>query len=66
VNNGKQAYHEDLLHWIWDTRHLNPRQLATTEGQNITIHDTGQANKSDGPDFTGAEISIGKLRWYGV
>jgi len=65
VNNGKQAYHEDLLHWIWDTRHLNPRQLATTEGQNITIHDTGQANKSDGPDFTGAEISIGKLRWYG-
>ncbi|MDZ7683177.1 MAG: DUF2851 family protein [Fodinibius sp.] len=25
------------------------------------IHDSGQPNKSDGPDFTGAETSIGNL-----
>lgn len=58
-------YHEELLHWIWKTRHFDFRNLQTTDGQKITIHDTGTPNKSDGPDFRGAEITIGNLRWFG-
>lgn len=65
MNSRLPPYHEELLHWIWKTRHFDFRSLETTAGQNITIHNTGEANKSDGPDFRGAEITIGKLRWFG-
>lgn len=59
------SYHEALLHWIWENRHFDLQQLKTSEGRPIQIHDPGQLNKSDGPDFTNAEIGIGTLRWYG-
>lgn len=59
------SYHEALLHWIWENRYIDLRELQTSDGKSLRIHYPGQLNKSDGPDFTGAEISIGELRWHG-
>jgi hypothetical protein len=53
------------LHWIWENRHLDLQHLQTSGGKPIQIHNPGQLNKSDGPDFTNAEITIDTLRWYG-
>ena len=63
--NDQPAYHEALLHWIWEQQQFDPRLLETNEGQPIQVHDTGRLNKSDGPDFEAAELTIGPLRWYG-
>lgn len=65
MSSRKPPYHETLLHWIWEHKYFNYRQLKTNEGKQIQIHSTGKANKSDGPDFTGAKLTIGSLRWYG-
>ncbi|MCW9708561.1 DUF2851 family protein [Fodinibius salsisoli] len=59
------TYHEKLLHWIWETRNFNTRSLHTASGDPVKIHFPGQSNKSDGPDFSGAQIEIGQLQWYG-
>lgn len=58
-------YHEALLHWIWEQRQFNLQSLITNEGQPVEVHNPGQENSSDGPDFKTAELSIGNLRWYG-
>lgn len=58
-------YHEKLLHWIWQNRRFDFRNLKTIDDRKVWIHNWGQINKSDGPDFLSAEVSIGKLRWFG-
>ncbi|MDZ7658593.1 DUF2851 family protein [Fodinibius sp.] len=65
MSKSASPYHEKLLHWIWETRHFNFRNLKTIGGKKVRIHDTGQLNKSDGPDFLSAEITIENLRWFG-
>lgn len=65
MSNTHSSYHEALLHWIWENRHFDLQQLRTADGTSLQIHHPGRLNKSDGPDFSGAEISIGNLRWYG-
>lgn len=63
--SSRPPYHEKLLHWIWESRNFQQQQLTSSEGKEVAIHQTGRANKSDGPDFLNAEITVGKLRWYG-
>jgi hypothetical protein len=65
MNNSRSPYHEQLLHWIWENHHFNIRNLQTIDGRIVQIHNAGQLNKSDGPDFLSAEVSIGNLRWFG-
>lgn len=65
MGSSASSYHEDLLHWVWEQRQFDFRQLRTANGDHLQIVDAGKLNKSDGPDFKGAEISIGNLRWYG-
>jgi hypothetical protein len=65
VSSRNASYHEALLHWIWKNRYFDVQQLQTNDGKQIRIHHPGQLNKSDGPDFTNAKITIGTLRWYG-
>ncbi|WP_441000314.1 DUF2851 family protein [Fodinibius sp. SL11] len=65
MSNSGAPYHEKLLHWIWENRHFDFRNLMTIDGQKVQLHNPGQINKSDGPDFTSAEVSIGNLRWFG-
>lgn len=58
-------FREELLHWIWKTHRFDFYNIKTSCGKQVIIHDSGKLNKSDGPDFLGAEITIGNLRWYG-
>ncbi len=63
--SSSHPYHEKLLHWIWEHCYFDLQQLQTTGGDSVQLYNPGQLNKSDGPDFQGAEIFIGSLRWYG-
>lgn len=63
--NNRPTYREELLHWIWENRQFASQNLQTTHENNVAIHFPGYHNKSDGPDFLRAEITIGHLRWYG-
>lgn len=65
MSSPKSSYHEKLLHWIWENHHFNIRDIETINGQQVKIHSTGKLNKSDGPDFLSAEVSIGDFRWFG-
>lgn len=65
MNSNKPSYPEALLHWIWENRHWEFGDLQTSSGKKIRIHDPGSLNKSDGPDFSGAALTIGALRWHG-
>lgn len=65
MNKAGSSYHEELLHWIWKTLHFDYQNLHSGSGKKIEIHQTGNYNESDGPDFKGAEVTIGELRWYG-
>jgi hypothetical protein len=65
MGSPQPLYHERLLHWIWEQQQFDFQQLYTACGKRIQLLNPGQHNQSDGPDFLGAEISIGHLRWYG-
>jgi hypothetical protein len=59
------SFHEHLLHWLWLNRYLPHETLFTTKGEKVIIHHPGYHNKTDGPDFTRARITIGDLKWVG-
>lgn len=59
------SYPEKLLHWIWKEQHFDFHKLHTTGGNKIQVLNPGKINKSDGPDFKSAKITIGQLHWYG-
>lgn len=65
MNRAKRSYHEKLLHWIWQNLHFDYQNLQTSSGQVVNIHHTGTYNKSDGPDFKKAEVTINGIRWFG-
>ena len=65
MNNKQSPYHEKLLHWIWENRRFETGNLKTSDGRHVHLHQLGRLNKSDGPDFKGAEITVGNLRWFG-
>ncbi len=59
------TYPEELLHWIWETSRIEPERLATVSGEAVSVFQTGEQNKADGPDFLNAHIQIGNLKWFG-
>ncbi|HTR30956.1 MAG TPA: DUF2851 family protein [Puia sp.] len=50
---------EVLLHFIWQWRYYNQRDLTTEAGDPIFIHHPGNPNTDQGPDFKNARITIG-------
>ncbi len=56
---------EDLLHFIWKLQLFSPKNLTTTEGENITVITTGKHNLHSGPDFFNAKLRIGNQLWVG-
>ena len=49
---------ERLLHFIWQNKLFNTKELKTTNGTEIQILDFGKYNKDGGPDFWNAKIKI--------
>jgi Protein of unknown function (DUF2851) len=56
---------EQLLQYIWQFQYFNINELATTEGEPITIINKGTHNKNQGPDFLKATIKIADTTWVG-
>lgn len=52
---------EQLLHFIWQYRYFNHRELTTQAGETLYIYHPGFPNADQGPDFQGARISIGGI-----
>ncbi|HET6256115.1 MAG TPA: DUF2851 family protein [Puia sp.] len=50
---------EVLLHFIWEFRYFNHRELTTESGDPVHIHHPGDRNTNQGPDFLNARITIG-------
>lgn len=55
---------EAFLQYVWRHR-LLVGQLATYDGQPVSIENPGTQNSDAGPDFTGAVLNIGGVRWAG-
>jgi hypothetical protein len=52
---------EVLLHFIWEFRYYNHREMTTEAGENLTVHHPGDPNTNQGPDFRNARITIGDI-----
>jgi hypothetical protein len=50
---------EELLHFIWQFRYYNHRELTTEAGAALYINYPGDPNPNQGPDFKNARITIG-------
>ncbi|MBO4773012.1 MAG: DUF2851 family protein [Bacteroidales bacterium] len=56
---------EKTLALIWQNRLFDPAGLHTTQGEPVQVVNTGYINTMSGPDFTNAQIRIGKILWNG-
>jgi Protein of unknown function (DUF2851) len=56
---------ERLLQYIWQFQYFNKSELTTAEGEALQIINAGTYNTNQGPDFTDAQIKIGKTIWAG-
>jgi hypothetical protein len=50
---------EVLMHFIWQFRYFNHRELVSEAGDPLFIHSPGDPNTDQGPDFRNARITIG-------
>lgn len=56
---------EDFLHYIWQFKNFDFTKLQTTQGDKLTIINSGQYLQRAGPDFFNAQIVIGTQKWAG-
>jgi len=56
---------EDFLHYIWQFKRFNVKNLFSTDGIEINIYKTGERNTDAGPDFCNALVTIGDTKWAG-
>jgi hypothetical protein len=57
---------EAVMHFIWNNRLLKTGVWQTQTGERIWMESPGQQNPDAGPDFLGARLRIGNLRWTGA
>ena len=55
---------EAFLQYVWRHRMLSG-ELTTYDGQPVVVENPGTQNSDAGPDFEGAVVSIGGVRWAG-
>ena len=56
---------EDFVQDIWERRLFSTDNLTTTEGEQVTILNSGRRNFDSGPDFLRATMQIGGVNWIG-
>lgn len=56
---------ESLLHLVWENKWFTSAKLFTTKKEELYIHQTGNHNLLQGPDFSNAIIEIGGQKWAG-
>ena len=56
---------EDFLHYVWKFKKFDFSNLETTNGEKLTILNSGQYTQLAGPDFFNAQIEIDNQKWAG-
>ena len=56
---------ENFLHFLWQFRRFEQKNLQTTQGESINIHKIGELNTHAGPDFFNAQVQIDGTLWAG-
>ncbi len=56
---------EKLLQFIWQFQYFNKANIISVEGNVLYVHHPGTLNKNQGPDFSGARITIDDKEWAG-
>ncbi len=56
---------EDLLHFIWKFKLIQPKSLFSIGEMPLQIIKCGEHNTHAGPDFTNARIKLGDTEWAG-
>lgn len=56
---------EEFLHYVWQYRHYDFRNLKTVWGQRLSVVFPGYHNYDAGPDFLQAVVTIDNVRWVG-
>ena len=56
---------EDFLHYIWKFKKFTLADLKTTNGESISIINSGQYTQLSGPDFFNAQVEIDGQKWAG-
>jgi hypothetical protein len=56
---------EDFLHYIWHNKKFDFSNLKTTQGESLTLVNTGNYLQLEGPDFFNAQLIIDNQKWAG-
>lgn len=56
---------EDFLHYLWKFKKFDTSNLHTSNGEQITIINSGQYLQLAGPDFFNAQITVANQKWAG-
>lgn len=56
---------EDFLHYVWKYKKFDFSSLKTTQGETITLVNSGYHSQQAGPDFFNAQLIIGNQKWAG-
>jgi hypothetical protein len=56
---------EDFLHYIWQNKKFDFSNLKTTQGEDLTISNSGNYLQQEGPDFFNAQLIINNQKWAG-
>ena len=57
---------ESFLHYLWQFQYFDKNDLASSEGEPISILKIGHLNSNAGPDFSDAKIKIEGIEWAGT
>ncbi|UKT66098.1 DUF2851 family protein [Pedobacter mucosus] len=56
---------EDFLHYVWQFRLFDFKDLQTADGENLSVIHQGFLNRNAGPDFSNGKIKINETVWAG-
>ena len=56
---------EEFLHYLWNYKVFDFSNLTTSNGEALTLVNTGFYSKLAGPDFFNAQVVIGNQKWAG-
>ncbi|WP_353083870.1 DUF2851 family protein [Flavobacterium sp.] len=56
---------EDFIHYIWKYKKFNFSNIKTSDGEELTILNSGDYLQKEGPDFFNAQIIIADQKWAG-
>lgn len=56
---------EDFLHYLWKFKNFETENLKTSNGEPLTIINSGSYLQTAGPDFFNAQITISNQKWAG-